>query len=99
MEPLESFCGAEGRICHIVNDYNKLLKFMLVYVSLNEFLNVPGRIIAYQSHIFTSSYRLSDLLIGCRTGLILLRMIPLQACYSAARPLRFRAPASLAILV
>jgi hypothetical protein len=24
---------------------------MLVYVSLNEFLNVPGRIIAYQSHI------------------------------------------------
>ncbi len=39
--------GAEGRICKIVNNNNKLLNYKWVYVSLNEFLYVPGRIIAY----------------------------------------------------
>ena len=41
------YAGAEGRTCQIVNDNNKLLNLMLVYVSLNEFFYVPGRIIAY----------------------------------------------------
>jgi hypothetical protein len=46
-----SVYGAEGRNCQIVNDNSKLLNSKWVYVSLNEFLNAPGRTIAYLSHI------------------------------------------------
>jgi hypothetical protein len=43
--------GAEGRINQIVNYNNKFQIYRCLYVSLSEFLNVPGRIIAYQSNI------------------------------------------------
>ncbi len=40
--------GAEGRNCYIVNYNNKLINILWVYVRFSEFLNIPGRISAYQ---------------------------------------------------